>query len=184
MGVSEVCQYLRVFCVCVCVCVFSAWKDRPQCFKTRLWCPVWRVEFGNHPGKTNNVMKLYPYYVWVRLNQQACWIKKNQVCQSVRSPWFVSVFSMSWPQEGFLTPSGIVFLISWHKWWKESLLSSATQRRGSSPPSSSTLLTFGKHYYIQSQQSQEQSTKYYRLVISVWNTPQNSTSFITEKILK
>lgn len=83
-------------------------------------------------------------YVWVSWNHRSY---NNPVCQSVTGPWFVFAFSMSWPQEGFPTPSGTVFLISWHKWWKESLLSSATRRRGSSPQSSSTLLTYGKPCY-------------------------------------
>lgn len=141
------------------VCV-SAWKDRPQCFQTRLRRPVWCVELGNHPGKTNNVVSLnMKSYLLLCLSEcelrELLWWGKP-----VKVAGLCFAFSMSWPREGSLTPSGIVSLISWHKWWKVSLPSSATQRRGSSPPSSSTLSTYGKHHYIQSYM---QAVKSYRL---------------------
>lgn len=118
----------------------SAWEDRPQCFQTRLWCPLWCVELGNHPGKTALTRNLTFCFVWARVNEQS-------------SPWesLLCVCSTSWPREGFPTPSGIVFLISWHKWSKVNLHSSATPKRGSSPPSSSTLLTYGKHQFSPAQ---------------------------------
>lgn len=51
------------------LCVL-AWKDRPQCFQTRLWCPFWCVESGNHPGKTKNGLTAnLPFsYFCARLN--------------------------------------------------------------------------------------------------------------------
>lgn len=64
---------------------------------------------------------------------ELCW-NNNIVCVC---------FSTSWPLAGSLTLSGIVFSISWLRWWKENPLSSATQRRGSSPPSSLTSSTYG-----------------------------------------
>lgn len=102
------------------------------------------------------------------------WVQSASGC-------FVFAFSMSWPREGFLTPSGIVFLISWHKWWKVNHPSSATQRTGSSPPSSSILLTYGEHQDVR---SYIQSVKHFGLLISVKNTPFNSISCITENTSK
>lgn len=138
-------KWRNTFDIFFVLCV-SAWKDRPQCFKTRLRCPFWCVEPGNHPGKPqvftgNHILLCGSLWNW-----------RGAVEWEGLSVCFGSAFSMSWLQEGFLTPSGIVFLISWHKWWKVNLHSSATQRRGSSPPSSSTSLTYGKNSWVLSQQ--------------------------------
>lgn len=39
-------SWMTVASLCV-----SAWKNRPKCITTRLWCPIWCLESGDHIGK-------------------------------------------------------------------------------------------------------------------------------------